>query len=454
MEVLIKIIHLLMSLSILVFLHEMGHYLTARWFKIRVDKFYLFFDFLFPLQNVLKFSIFKKKIGDTEWGLGWFPMGGYVQINGMIDESMDKETMAQPEQPWEFRSKPAWQRLIVMLGGVFVNIVLGVLIYWFIMFKWGDAYIPTENLKYGIYADSIGQQMGLKTGDKIVNVEGVVVENFDAIAGQIILNNAHSIAIIRDSISMNVKIPEGIIGKLVHSKNEGFIEPRRKFIIGNVQAGTGAAKADLKQGDRVVTVNGTEKIFIDEVKAELPKFKNKTIKLGILRNNTLLEKDVLVSESGTLGVQLSDTSDLKFRVKTYTFFEALPAGIDRSILTVQRYMKGLNQIFKSLFGKSEVKASENVGGFISIGKVMPGTWGDWYTFWSFTAFLSLILAFMNVLPIPALDGGHAMFCLYEMIFRRKPSVKVLEYAQYVGMAILLGLMLYANLNDVYRNFIK
>jgi regulator of sigma E protease len=454
MVILIKVIYLIMSLSILVFLHEMGHFIAARWFKIKVDKFYLFFDFMFPLPNVLKFSLFKKQIGDTEWGLGWFPMGGYVQINGMIDESMDKETMAQPEQPWEFRSKPAWQRLIVMIGGVVVNLILGFMIFSFILAKWGEAYIPTANLKYGIYADSIGTQMGLKTGDKILSVDNKTVENFGAIAGEIILNNAKTIQIIRDSQNVNIDIPVGMISKLSTSKNQGFIEPRRKFIITDIAAGSGAAKAGLQPMDRIITMNDSATIFYDQVSKFLKSHKAQTVHVSIERKGNIISKDVAISDVGTLGVGLADTADLKFCMKKYSVIEAIPAGINHSFDILGKYIKGLNQIFLSFFGKSEVKASENVGGFISMGKMMPAEWGDWYGFWTLTGILSLVLAFMNMLPIPALDGGHVVFCLYEMIFRRKPSVKVLEYAQYVGMALLLSLMVYANGNDIYRHFFK
>ncbi len=454
MVVLIKIVYLIMSLSLLVFLHEMGHFIAARWFKIKVDKFYLFFDFLFPLPNVLKFSLFKKQIGDTEWGLGWFPMGGYVQISGMVDESMDKETMAQPEQPWEFRSKPAWQRLIVMIGGVVVNLLLGFVIFSFIMAKWGEVYIPTANLKYGIYADSLGTQMGLKTGDKIVSVDNKTVENFNAIAGEIILNNSSTIQIIRDSQKMEITIPKGMISKLSTSKNQGFIEPRKKFIVTDIAAGSGAAKAGLQPMDKVVGINDSNICFYDQVAPFLKSHKAQTIHINVDRKGEIIKKDVAVSESGTLGVVLGDTSDLKYNMKKYSVVAAVPAGINRSFEILGNYIKGLNQIFKSFFGKSEVKASENVGGFISMGKMMPAEWGDWYGFWTLTGILSLVLAFMNMLPIPALDGGHVVFCLYEMIFRRKPSVKVLEYAQYVGMALLLALMVYANGNDIYRHFFK
>ena len=427
MEILIQIIHLIMALSLLVFLHEMGHFLAARWFKIR---------------------------GDTEWGLGWFPMGGYVQINGMIDESMDKDTMAQPEQPWEFRSKPAWQRLIVMIGGVVVNLILGFVIFSFIMWKWGDMYIPTANLKYGIYADSLGQQMGLKSGDKILSIDNKTVENFNAIESEIVLNNASTIQIIRDSQKTEIAIPKGMIGKLTTSKNEGFIEARRKFIITDIAAGSGAAKAGLKPMDKVVKMNDSDICYYDQIVPFLKKHKEQTIHIQIERNGEIINKDISVSKSGTLGVVLADTSDLKYNMQKYSLVSAIPAGINRSFNILVNYIKGLNQIFKSFFGKSEVSASDNVGGFGSMTKMMTNIWGDWYKFWTLTGILSLVLAFMNMLPIPALDGGHVVFCLYEIIFRRKPSVKVLEYSQYVGMALLLSLRIYANGNDIYRHFFK
>ena len=268
------------------------------------------------------------------------------------------------------------------------------------------------------------------------------------------MNNGKKIQILRDSQKMEIEIPTGMIAKLAKSKNEGFIDFRRKFIITDISAGSGAAKAGLMAKDRVVAINDSTVCYYDEVKPLLRKYRGATAKFSIERNGTVFTKDVKISESGTLGVGMMDTTDLKFSMKKYSIAGAIPAGAARSFDILSKYIKGINQMIMSLFGKSEIKASENVGGFISMGKMFPNEWGDWYGFWTLTGILSLVLAFMNMLPIPALDGGHAVFCLYEMIFRRKPSVKVLEYAQYVGMAILLTLMVYANGNDIYRHFFK
>jgi regulator of sigma E protease len=454
MEILIKIVYFLMSLSLLVFLHEMGHFVAARMFKIRVDKFYLFFDFLFPMPNLLKFSLFKKKIGDTEWGLGWFPMGGYVQINGMIDESMDKETMAQPEQPWEFRSKPAWQRLIVMIGGVVVNFVLGVLIFIFIMNKWGAAYLATSDVKYGIYADSVGRKCGLQNGDKIVKLDNKTVEVFYDLPAQIILNNAKTIEIIRDSTTLNLTIPEGVVTSLIQNKTGGFIEHRKYMKVFKSAKNGPADKAGIMKGDQIIGIGGTVNLFHDQLRDSLKLNKGTTRSFIIKRNNELINKDIAISDAGLLGIQLEDSSDIHYSIKKYTLVQAIPVGWGRAIETLSRNIKGLGQLFKSFVGKSEVKASDSLGGFLSMGEMFPSKWGQWESFWTLTAILSLILAFMNLLPIPALDGGHVVFCLWEMITGRKPGIKVLEYSQYVGMAILLALMLFANGNDVYKFFFK
>ena len=332
--------------------------------------------------------------------------------------------------------------------------ILGVVIFWFILSKWGDSYLPTANLKYGIYADSIALKMGLQNGDKIVSVDGKEVENFAAIPGQIILNNAKSIQIIRDSQKLDLAIPSGIIGALAKSKKEGFMSPRTRFWIMDVASGGNAQKGGLEKLDRVVMINNKPVEFYDEVKLALKENKSKTVPFVVERKGKQITKQIAITDAGTIGVGLGDTFDLKLKSRSYTIVEAFPAGVDRSVSTISNYIKGLNQIFLSIVGKSEVKASDSVGGFASMAKLFPSEWGDWYQFWTITAIISLILAFMNLLPIPALDGGHALFCLYEMIFRRKPSVKFLEYSQYVGMAILLALMLFANLNDVYKAWFK
>jgi len=453
MEILIKAGQLLLALSILVTLHELGHFWAARLFKIRVDKFYLFFDFLFPLPNVLKFSLFKKKIGDTEWGLGWFPMGGYVQIAGMMDENMDKETLAQPAKPDEFRSKPAWQRLIVMIGGVTVNLILGILIYSMILFVWGEKYLPNTSLKYGIYADSLAQKIGLQSGDQIVAIDNKEVVNFNDIIPTIGINEAKTLSIKRGDSTFNIAIPKGFIGSFSHNKGDGFIGIRSKFIIQDFQGGGSsvASKSGFKPGDEVIAINDSALCYYDQVKGWLSTHKNQTSFFTVKHADGSTERlKVAIPETGKLGVGLQDPfKQFEFKIQTYSLLECIPAGAVKSFDMLGKYLSGLNQLFKSLFGKSETKASDSVGGFISIGNLFPSTW-IWEAFWNITAVLSLILAVMNLLPIPALDGGHVIFCLYEMLTGRKPNDKVLEYAQYVGMFILLALMVYVNANDIYK----
>ncbi len=455
MEILIKAAQLILSLSILVTLHELGHFLPAKWFKTRVDKFYLFFDFLFPLPNIAKFAIFKKKIGDTEYGLGWFPLGGYVQINGMVDESMDKETLAQPPQPWEFRSKPAWQRLIIMIGGVVVNLLLGVFLYSMILFTWGEKYLPTANATYGIACDSLATQLGLVNGDVVMSVAHKPVEDFGKIAPTIILEEATSIQVSRAGQLVDIQIPKGFVRKLIDNKMGGFISPRIPFIIEKFGPGSVAEKSGIMKGDQLLGINDVSAPYFQEFKKLLKNYKNQTVQIDLKRNGQDMKLAVAIPESGLLGVMPRGELDKFFTVKKteYSLLTCYPAGARKSIEVLSKYAQGLNQIVKSIFGKSEMKASESVGGFLSIGDMFSPVW-DWESFWNLTAILSLVLAVMNILPIPALDGGHVVFCLWEMITKRKPNDMVLEYAQYAGMAFLFFLMIFANGNDIYRYFIK
>lgn len=452
MEILIKAGQLLLALSILVTLHELGHYWAARLFKIRVEKFYLFFDFLFPLPSVMKFSIFKKKIKDTEWGIGWFPMGGYVQIAGMMDESMDKETLAQEPKPDEFRSKPAWQRLIVMLGGVLVNFFLGIFIYCMIMWIWGEKYLPNSSLKHGLYADTLAQSIGLRNGDMILKADNDTLVNYLDIVPTIGINQAKTLLVKRGDSTFTLPIPAGFHGKLTASQGEGFIDFRREFIVLDINGGaaTAAAKAGMKKGDHVIAINGQSAQYYDEVRNFLNTHKNQSAQFTVSRKDgsqAVLKVDI--PENGKLGVALDIMDQFELKTRNYGFFGAIPAGTSKAFTTLGNYVKGLNLLIKGLFGKSEVKASDSVGGFISIGNLFPSVW-NWELFWNMTAVLSLILAVMNLLPIPALDGGHVIFNLWEIITRRKPSDKVLEYAQYVGMILLLALMVYVNANDIYK----
>lgn len=431
----IQTAQLILSLSILVVLHELGHFIPARLFKTRVEKFYLFFD---PW-----FSLFKFKKGDTEYGIGWLPLGGYVKIAGMIDESMDKEQMKKEPQPWEFRSKPAWQRLIIMLGGVTVNAILGIFIYAMVLFIWGQEYIPTSGVKYGIHADSLAIEIGLRDGDKIISVENKVVDKFNHIPLEIILNNARSIQVERNGETLNIAIPEELIGKLIkHQKT--LIEPALLPIVQEVIAGTPASKAGMEPNDRIIALNNEPTPFFHSLVTYLQAHKNSEVLISVIRNNdTLLLPKVTVSEKGTLGFAVQDIS-LQLDVKTekYGLMESFPAGAKKGYETFDSYIKQMKLISKS---------PESVGGFISIGKQFGSEW-DWQRFWLFTAFLSIVLAIMNLLPIPALDGGHVMFLTYEIITGRKPNEKFMEYAQMAGMILLLGLLLYANGNDILKLF--
>ena len=440
----VKALQLIFSLSILVVLHEFGHYITAKWFGCRVEKFYLFFD---PW-----FSIFKKKIKDTEYGIGWLPLGGYVKIAGMIDESMDKEQMSQPAQPWEFRSKPAWQRLIIMLAGIVVNVLLAIVIYSMMLFVWGEKYLPAKNVKYGIAADSLAQSVGLKNGDNIISVGSREVDDFNSVTGLIVLDEAKSMSIKRGQDVVSINLPEGTIRQIIKRKGQPFVEPRLPFIINKFPEGSAAAKAGLTKGDKIISIDSVAVPYYNDATTLLKGKKDKDVLLGFTRGNDTLYKTTHISSDGKLGIFAEgDFEKLGFEIKTktYTFFESIPAGFSKTFQTLSKYMTNLRMIFTS----KEVKVSESLGGFLSIGNLFPDEW-DWKSFWNLTALLSIILAFMNILPIPALDGGHALFTIIEMITGRKPSMKFMEYAQIVGMVLLLGLMLYVNGLDIFRIFQK
>ena len=437
MEILIKILQLVLSLSILVIAHEFGHFGIAKLFKIRVEKFYLFFD---PW-----FSLFKYKKGETEYGVGWLPLGGYVKISGMIDESMDMEQMAQPAQPWEFRSKPAWQRFLVMVAGVAVNFFLALFIYSMVLFAWGDRYLPTSSLKYGISCDSLALSTGLQNGDKILSVDGRPIEDFSKLSLEIILNEAKTIQIERDGAASEINLKPEIIPALLNKSV--FVEPRIPFVVGEIQEGSEAAKAGLKPGDQVIGINGESAEFADMITPLLMSHKGDTVRLTLLRNNESIQLNSKVSDAGKLGVLLKNyTYFLESKTLEYGFFASFPAGIEKGIRIAKDYLKQ----FKLLV-RPETKAYESMGGFITIGNIFPGVW-NWQAFWNLTAFLSIILAIMNILPIPALDGGHIMFLTYEIITGRKPSDKFLEYAQMAGLAILFALLIFANGNDIIKLF--
>ncbi len=438
MVILIKIAQLLLSLSILVIFHEFGHFIAARVFGTRVEKFYVFFN---PW-----FSLFRVKRGETEYGLGWLPLGGYVKIAGMIDESLDREQMKLPPQPWEFRSKPAWQRLIIMLAGVTVNLLLAIAIYICILSVWGEKYLPAANVKYGITVDSLGYGMGLRNGDRIVNVDGKPVESFYDIPRQIILGEAKTIGVVRDGQETVVLVPKGYISKLIQQKSPDFINVRIPFIASSFTSDSRAKAAGIHAGDWIIGLNDSLTPYFDEFRNYIRQFRNKTVDVMVLRGTDTLRIPVAVPAQGLIGVYPEPPTDLLvFADKNYSLISAVPAGFVRAFESVGSYVKSIKLLF------SQEKAYESVGGFISIGNIFPSTW-DWQAFWSLTAFISIMLAILNVLPIPALDGGHVMFLLYEIFTGKKPSDKFMEYAQIAGMVILLGLLVWANGNDIIKLF--
>ncbi len=437
---------LLLALSILVILHEFGHYITAKWFKCRVEKFFLFFD---PW-----FALVKKKVGDTVYGIGWLPLGGYVKISGMIDESMDKEAMKQPPKEWEFRSKPAWQRLIVMLGGVIMNILTAFVIYAFILMIWGDKKIPTSSMKYGVHVmDSVlYNKAGIRNGDVILTIDDEPITDFERLRRKGLLGS--EMVVLRQGKEVKLDLPVDLIGQIVESRKKGggFIEPRKPAIAYYIPDTAKVYKAGLRKNDRIIGVDSTRLEFFDELQNQLEINKGKTISLTVIRDGQEVNFPVQVADDGKLGFfpygasgdyqQMDSLGWLKLNVTKYGFFAAFPAGVRKTGTELKFYIDQFKKILNPNTG-----GYKGVGGFKAMGSIFPKYGWDWESFWRITAFLSIVLAFMNLLPIPALDGGHVMFTLWEMITGRKPNEKFLEYAQIVGMILLLGLMLYANGND-------
>ena len=434
-EIVIKAGQLLLSLSILVVLHELGHYIPAKLFKTRVEKFYLFFD---PW-----FSVFKKKVGDTEYGVGWLPLGGYVKISGMIDESMDKEQMKKPPQPWEFRSKPAWQRLIIMVGGVAVNFLLAIIIYSAVFFVWGKATLPIEEInKHGVEVTSVGKQIGFENGDKLISVENVAVSDFSEFRNSLILEMPSFVRVSRGGKLIDIPITKQHIKTLI-SKKQSHLLPRRFFVVDSVPVSSRSYRV-LGKNDSLVGVNGSRLKYVDQFKDVFLKNAGSPVSIEFYRNGKLLEDTVVPNSSGLIGVYQKPVFAAKSSHVSFGFFESLSVGLFHSFDVALKYLKQFNLIFDK-----EIKGYEGVGGFISIGSIFPETW-NWQAFWLLTAFLSIMLGILNLLPIPALDGGHVMFLLYEVITQRKPNEKVMEYAQTLGVILLLGLVLYANGNDIFK----
>lgn len=444
MEIAIKLSQFLLSLSILIILHELGHFIPAKLFKTRVEKFYLFFD--------IKYSLFKKKIGETVYGIGWLPLGGYVKISGMIDESMDTEQMAQEPQPWEFRSKPAWQRLIIMLGGVTVNFILAFIIYIGMAYAYGEQFIANNDLKEGIWVTNpVIEKAGIKTGDKIVSINGKPIDRFNDIAKN--LYTAKEVVVERNGQQQTIKFPINIINQISNSgRKHSLVELRIPFVVSEISKSSPNSKT-LKSKDIITSFNGKPVRYADEITTEFDKLKGQTVPVVVKRDNQLVATTIKFNDSAKLGVvypnriPLSNIEKLnlyKVNKHEYGFFESIPVGLRVGAETLIGYGENLMTIFNP-----KTEAYKEVGGFAAIFNIFPNSW-SWEAFWNITALLSIMLGVMNLLPIPALDGGHVMFLLYEIISGRKPSDKFLEKAQMVGFVLLISLLLFANGNDIYK----
>ncbi len=434
----VKAIQLLLSLSILIVLHELGHFIPAKIFKTRVEKFFLFFD--------VKFALFKKKIGDTVYGIGWLPLGGYVKISGMIDESMDKEQMAQPPQPWEFRSKPTWQRLIIMLGGVTVNIIVGFVIYMGILYFYGRDIITPNDLPNGLGVATQFEEYGFRDGDQILKVNGKEFQNSVEINKYLFLRDVNSIEVKHhDGVVETISLPENIGKTMFDNDVLKPFEPRRTAVFDTVVVDYPAEAAGFKKGDRVLAVNNVPVNYWDDFTENVKKNKSQPSSIVILREGVQDTISVTPNEEGQIGVY-NFATDIKETHVKYGIGESIIGGIGYGVGILKDYVKQFKYVFTS-------KGATQVGGFGAIGNLFPDTW-NWLSFWETTALISIILAFMNILPIPALDGGHVMFLLYEMVTGRKPNDKFMEYAQMVGFFLLIALVLFANGNDIYRWLFK
>lgn len=459
----------ILSLSLLIVLHEFGHYITARWFKVRVLKFYLFFDFLFPLPEVMKFSLFKKKIGDTEYGIGWFPLGGYVQMAGIMDESMDKEALKEPVKDYEFRAKPAWQRLIILLGGIIVNVLLAFIIYGFVLFHWGEKTMPVENMTNGLYAGEKAQEFGLQTGDIITYVDDKKVEKVGDEPLMILIQKAKEVTVLRNGKTIKMSIPStfyrGIIDDL---QNKEFLTPAMFPVVDHLVEEGNLKAAGGQVGDKIIAINNQPVQYFQDIPPLLQckgvKYKKRniiqilfnskrkveraseTIAVNVLRDNDTIPLKVTVGEGDKIG--FGAPFDFEMDTIRYSFGEAMIGGVRKSMEKLDMYIDQFSLIFDK-----DIKGWKSIGGFKAIGSMFPKQ-VDWEHFWNLTAFLSIMLAFLNLLPIPALDGGHALFTIYEMIFRRPPNAKFMEMAQTIGMILLLILVVFANGNDFFGHLIN
>ena len=436
MDILIQVAQFVLSLSLLIILHELGHFIPARIFKTRVEKFYLFFD---PY-----FSLVKKKIGDTEYGIGWLPLGGYVKIAGMVDESMDTEQLKGEPQPWEFRAKPAWQRLIIMLGGVTVNVILAFIIYAGMLAYYGEAYIANKDVKYGVSVSDEAWAMGFRNGDKVLSVNGKELENFGEIPLEVVLDQEGTVVVERNGEPLTIPFGEEDVKSVIQSKGQ-FFNPRFPYVVGGFTDSSTAAIGGMQLKDSLVSLNGNPMFYYDEFYDSIPKYAGSSVEFGVIRDGSLVSLTVEVPKHGKVGVMPTAATDyLKISTREYSFFESIPAGIAKSAKVLTDYIRQFKIILNP-----KTEAYKEVGGFIMIANQFDTVW-NWQRFWGFTAFLSIMLAFLNILPIPALDGGHVVFTLWEMISGKPAPQKVLEYAQMVGFILLLGLVLLVNGNDILK----
>ncbi|WP_372755908.1 RIP metalloprotease RseP [Mariniflexile sp.] len=435
---LVKAAQLLLSLSILVVLHELGHFIPAKLFKTRVEKFYLFFD--------VKFSLFKKKIGDTVYGIGWLPLGGYVKISGMIDESMDTEQMALPPQPWEFRSKPAWQRLIIMLGGVTVNFILAFVLFMIMLLVWGTNYTTKDDIKYGFGVAKTLESYGFQQGDKVISVNGEAYKDLTIdINKYIMFRKVENIKVEHPNGTVEeITLPEDIGTKLFEAGDIPALAPRYTFLLDSIVKDSPADKAGLLATDKIVAINGKPITYYSDLTYQLKNNTEGSLNFEVERDNQIKTLTITKNEDKTIGVvsKIADMDFIKIRNREYSFSESIAGGLSQGYWEVKDYLAQ----FKYIFTK---KGASQIGGFAAIGNMFPATW-DWHAFWYLTAFLSIMLGVLNLLPIPALDGGHVAFLLYEIVSGRKPGDKFMEYAQMVGFFILIGLVLFANGNDIFK----
>ena len=434
-----------LSLSLLIILHEFGHYITARWFKARVDKFYLFFDFLFPFGGLLKFSLFKKKVKGTEYGIGWFPFGGYVDIAGMM---ADPEKPHEEPKPDEFRGKKPWQRLIILAGGIIVNFLLGIIIYSMSYWAWGEQYLPTSEAKFGVAVDSVLVDAGLRDGDKILSVDNKPVEKLSLVVLTIAIDKAKTVQVERNGIKVDIDLPEGTDEKIVAADAKYMLEPQIPFVIDSLTGDGPAKAAGFQKGDSLVAVNGDSLRFYRQFTQQFQRFKSQAIDVGVVtKSGEYKTINVTLTEDGLLGVfGKSEKKFLTYRTEEYGFFAAWGRGWTQTIDVLAKYVKQMRLLFTKA-------GASKVGGFASIASTFPSEW-DWQAFWGITAFISIVLAFMNLLPIPVLDGGYILFVLWEMVTGKKVSDKFMQKALTIGMYLVLGLLILANGNDIYRFVIK